>query len=304
MQIQPLVSIIIPVYNRENVVRRALDAAISQTYTNIEVIVCDNASTDNTWLTLQGYASKDNRVHIFRNSKNVGPVRNWSECLKHTRGKYIKILWSDDSMTSDFIEKTLPILENNSNVGFVYTKTKMITPKVEKYCYRWGKTGVYESSAFVYACLFEQKEIPLSPGCALFRTKDIRKNLRIDIPNEYGMVFSRYGAGNDLLLYLYPCSDYSNFYYIDEPLSIFYGGEDSFSMNNDLNRYYLYSKYVYVIDCGSNVLRNQFYSRYQCGYLRKVIKNETYSIQWSILFKSIINAFFYRFGIKYKINFP
>lgn len=304
MQRQPLVSIIIPVYNRENIVRRALDAAISQTYNNIEIIVCDNASTDNTWITLQNYASKDSRIHIFRNANNVGPVRNWIECLNHVSGEYTKILWSDDSISFDYIEKTLPILERHNNVGFVYTKTRIITPTVDNYYYCWGGTGQYETSSFAYASLFGQKETPVSPGCALFRTKDVKQNLLIEIPNEYGMDFARYGAGNDLLLFLCPCAAYSNFYYVDEPLSTFYGGSDSFTMNNNLGRYYQYAKYYYVRNFGSETLKSSFYSRYQFGFLHKAISNETYRLQMGIVAKSIINAILHRVGINITIQNP
>ena len=73
----PLVSILIPVYNRERIVVRALESAINQTYKHIEIICVDNCSTDNTYSVLLEYANRDHRIKVYRQSENLGPVRNW-----------------------------------------------------------------------------------------------------------------------------------------------------------------------------------------------------------------------------------
>ena len=117
----PLVSILIPVYNREKVVSRAIDSALAQTYRNIEIIVCDNASTDGTWDVLQKYAKQDERVKVFRNETNVGPVRNWMECLKRASGEYAKYLWSDDEILPTFVETMLRPMQNDPRVGFAWS---------------------------------------------------------------------------------------------------------------------------------------------------------------------------------------
>lgn len=98
---KPLVSILIPVYNREDMLKRAVDAALNQTYDNIEVIISDNASTDNTWEVCLDYAKKDKRVKVFRNEKNLGPVLNWKCCIDRATGELGKILFSDDAIFED-----------------------------------------------------------------------------------------------------------------------------------------------------------------------------------------------------------
>ncbi|MFK2298794.1 glycosyltransferase family 2 protein [Bacteroides fragilis] len=101
----PLVSIVIPTYNREQYIEDAIKSAINQTYRNIEIIIVDNCSTDSTWDILNRWAERDERIKVFRNKMNIGPVLNWNECFEHTSGDFIKILWSDDWMAIDFIEK-------------------------------------------------------------------------------------------------------------------------------------------------------------------------------------------------------
>lgn len=68
-----LVSILIPVYNRENLIEETVQSALNQTYKNIEIIVVDNQSTDNTWEILQKLASQDERIKIFQNNTNIRP---------------------------------------------------------------------------------------------------------------------------------------------------------------------------------------------------------------------------------------
>ena len=84
---------------------------------------------------------------------------------------------------------------------------------------------------------YSDESVPVSPGCALFRKKDLEKNLIIDIPGAE----NPYGAGNDLLLFLLCCNDYEYFYYLDEVYSFFRAHKNSFSVANNLNKYYIKS---------------------------------------------------------------
>ena len=239
----PLVSIMIPVFNREEIVRRALDSAISQTYKNIEIIVCDNASTDNTWETLQEYVAKDNRIHAYRNETNVGPVRNWKRCLDHAKGKYAKFLWSDDEILPTFIEIMVDALESNGSCGFAYSNVDIVlNDSIVNSAYCFGETGMYDNDLFMSAIYYHDKPVPVSPGCALFRRIDLQNSLLINIPNKHNYDFSRYGAGNDLLMFLYCCEKYDSYYYENNTLSVFVGGSDSISIKDNIQFYYEYSK--------------------------------------------------------------
>ncbi|RVT46916.1 glycosyltransferase family 2 protein [Rheinheimera sediminis] len=230
----PLVSILIPVYNRENIITETLESALAQTHDNIEVIVVDNASTDDTWRVIKEFAEKDSRVLAFRNEVNLGPVRNWLLCVERARGEIGKILWSDDLIAKDFLERTLPLLR--SDVGFVYTGVKIFTddkPDCGTTHYQMQDTGIYDSVDYINKILSDL-DAPFSPGCAIFRMNDIRKNLWLDIPNKIKSDFSMHAIGNDLMLFLLTASNYKFFGHVTEPLAFFraHGGSISTSSTN------------------------------------------------------------------------
>jgi glycosyltransferase involved in cell wall biosynthesis len=84
----PLVSIGFPVYNGEKSVERALQSVLAQDFENFELIISDNASTDGTRRVCEAYAKRDNRVHYFRNAKNIGVSPNHNRVFELSRGKY------------------------------------------------------------------------------------------------------------------------------------------------------------------------------------------------------------------------
>lgn len=227
-----LVSILIPVYNRESIIAETIQSALDQTYNNIEVVVVDNASTDNTWQVIQMFAEQDSRIKAFKNESNIGPVRNWLRCVEEAIGEFGKILWSDDLIAPDFIEKTLPLF--NDDVGFVYTGANIFTganPLEAKTSYLLSKSGLYPSSMYIEKAIFD-KGMPVSPGCAIFRMSDIRKNLWLQIPNKVNSDFSMHAIGNDLLLFLLTANEYKYFGHVAEPLSFFRSHEGSISISS------------------------------------------------------------------------
>lgn len=259
---EELVSILIPVYNRVNLVGKTIESAINQTYKNIEIIICDNYSSDGTWKLLESLASIDYRIKIYRNDSNIGPMKNWAKCLEKSNGEYIKFLWSDDTIDQDFIYKCARVLKINPSVGFVYTRTKVMLPNQTLDPYRYGSEGKYLSKEFIEKSILKREKLmPVSPGCALFRRADILNSLVVDIINPKNLDFSFFGAGNDLLIFLETCHKYQYFYYLDEYLSTFYAAKDSFTMLNNLEEYYLYSC-VHFLSNKSNYekIKNQFYT--------------------------------------------
>lgn len=232
----PKVSILIPVYNRERIILETLNSAVSQTYKNIEVIVVDNKSTDNTFEVIKEFAKSYPNVKAYQNEENIGPVRNWRRCLEYATGEYVKILWSDDLIAPTFIEKTLPYLVNNEGVGFVFTGTEIFNDDTgqKTKAYFIGDTGIYDTKKFIESSLLgDPLPVPVSPGNAIFRRKDLEKNLMIDIPNKIGSDFKMHAIGNDVLIYLLTVKDYPKFAFLSETLSFFRGHEGSITCSTD-----------------------------------------------------------------------
>jgi len=102
---QPLVSVGVPTYNRPELLARALDCLLSQTYRNIEIVISDNASPDpNVQAIARAYCTRDERVRYVQNQENIGVARNFWSVLSSCSGKYFMWAADDDEWESDFIE--------------------------------------------------------------------------------------------------------------------------------------------------------------------------------------------------------
>lgn len=230
----PKVSILIPVYNREALIGDCVQSALDQTVTDFEIVIVDNASTDKTWEICQQYAAKDNRVRIFRNDTNIGPVRNWLRCVSEARGEFGKILFSDDLIFPQFLEHTLPYLED-TEVAFVSTAAIIgETPDkgVVTYAHLDGESRM---SIKRYFDLLIKVSVPYSPGAGIFRMSDIRKNLLDSIPTKFYRDFTKNGAGPDVLLYGLTSLRYKYVVMLSSQDAFFRVHSDSFSILNSDN---------------------------------------------------------------------
>ncbi len=94
----PLVSICIPTYNGMKFIEETMECAVNQDYDNIEIVICDDHSTDGTFEFCRKYAEHDSRVRVVKNEQNVGLVQNWINSIEHASGVWIKFLFQDDLM--------------------------------------------------------------------------------------------------------------------------------------------------------------------------------------------------------------
>jgi glycosyltransferase involved in cell wall biosynthesis len=113
----PLVSIGMPVYNGEKYIMRALDSLIAQDYEKFEIIISDNASTDQTPKILKEYASKCPHIRIYTQPENVGAQPNFTKVLKLARGKYFMWAAVDDYWLPSFLPTLVSELNNHPDSG-------------------------------------------------------------------------------------------------------------------------------------------------------------------------------------------
>lgn len=104
MQNPPLVTIAIPTFNRAAYLVEAIESALAQTYDNIEVLISDNASTDDTHSVIRSALETDTRVRSLMQVTNLGMVGNWNACLTAARGDYFLLLSDDDLLEPDAVE--------------------------------------------------------------------------------------------------------------------------------------------------------------------------------------------------------
>lgn len=122
----PLVTIALPVYNGAHYVRRAIGCVLEQTYSNIELIISDNASTDETPEICREMQGRDPRIRFYRNQENVGAARNYNQAFRRARGKYFKWAAHDDVMAPTFVERAVEVLEADPTIVLCTSQTGRI----------------------------------------------------------------------------------------------------------------------------------------------------------------------------------
>lgn len=115
---KPLVSVLITSYNREKYIGEAIESVLSSGYENIEVLIVDDASTDNTFAIAQSYAAKDKRIKLYVNEKNIGQFANRNKAANLAKGEYIKYVDSDDIVFPGTIDYMVEAMEQNKYCGF------------------------------------------------------------------------------------------------------------------------------------------------------------------------------------------
>jgi glycosyltransferase involved in cell wall biosynthesis len=116
MNKQPLVSVLIPSYNSGKYLDDSVGSILVQSYSNWELIISDDCSTDDSFQIAQKYASKDKRIKAFKNAKNLGISGNMNKALKQCNGKYIAILDADDWSYPYRLKEQVEAMESNEKI--------------------------------------------------------------------------------------------------------------------------------------------------------------------------------------------
>ena len=191
----PKVSIGMPVYNGEKYIKQAIDSVLTQTFTDFEFIISDNASTDQTENICREYGKKDARIKFIRQESNRGPSFNFLFVLSKANSDYFVWLGDDDYWEPTFLEKNVSILNSDRNVvgsiGIVefywienfHIKKNLIfkiknimrrgsNQDYEKYQHVRPAFGTYEKKAEMYL-RFNQASFVYG----LFRTDKLKKRM-------------------------------------------------------------------------------------------------------------------------------
>lgn len=126
MKSKPLVSIIMPVYNPGSYLSQAIDSILNQSFTNFELIIVDDASTDNSWKTIRSYAKKDKRIIAKRNRINLGVSLTSNIATSLARGKFLARTDSDDISAPNRLQKQLRFLQRHPQVIAVGSQVDII----------------------------------------------------------------------------------------------------------------------------------------------------------------------------------
>lgn len=117
----PALSLAMPVYNAERFLADALDSIIAQEFTDWELLVCDNASTDATGVIVKEYAERDERIRYVRHPQNLGAARNHNHGFHHTAGDYFAWVHGDNIYRPDYFGRCLAELRAHPELSCVHT---------------------------------------------------------------------------------------------------------------------------------------------------------------------------------------
>lgn len=123
---RPTVSIGMPVFNGERFIEQALDSLLQQTFTDLEIVIADNASTDRTESICRSYAERDERVRYIRNRTNYGLHFNFNNVFRLSSGRFFKWMASDDVCGRDYLLRAVEVLEQDPDVVVAWGRTRGI----------------------------------------------------------------------------------------------------------------------------------------------------------------------------------
>jgi glycosyltransferase involved in cell wall biosynthesis len=126
MDADPLLTIGMPVYNGERFLAKALDSYLSQSFTDFQILLSDNASTDRTEQIGRDFAARDKRIRYHRNPRNMGAGWNYLRVYELATGKYYKQAAHDDFCEPGFLAECINALESDSEIVVAFTKTRVV----------------------------------------------------------------------------------------------------------------------------------------------------------------------------------
>ncbi len=183
----PLVSIIVPNYNHAKFLKKRLDSIFQQIYRDFEVILLDDASTDNSVEVLTDYANHSKVTHFIVNEKNSeSPFKQWKKGIDLARGEYIWIAESDDWADKYFLDKAVHHFDKKEDINLVYGKSVIINGKgniISIYNYksidmpseRWEAYFVNEGQDEIKEYLYRRNTIPNASAVLMKRAPVLKE---------------------------------------------------------------------------------------------------------------------------------
>lgn len=169
----PKISVCIPSYNHAHFLTDAIGSVLKQTYTDFELVVVDNCSTDNTAQLVQEYMATDSRVRYVRNHINVGPQNNLNRCLEVATGEYINILCADDLLEPAALQELIRAFDEHPGISLAGCARLIVNQRLRpiKLLSFSGTPKVLSGAEVIRMCLSTSNLIG-EPSAVLFRTRD------------------------------------------------------------------------------------------------------------------------------------
>ena len=169
----PLISVIIPVYNVEKYIGRCLESVVNQTYKNLEIILVESASTDESGLICDRYAKSDSRIKVIHQKERKGLSNARNEGLVYAHGEYVGFVDSDDVISLDMFEiMYVCIIKEDADISYVQVERfktdnfkdstgqpyKYSVLSRDEFARKFFRIGSNETSHYVWNKLYTKRE--------------------------------------------------------------------------------------------------------------------------------------------------
>lgn len=234
------ISVVMSVFNNEDYLASAIESILSQTFTDFELIITDDASTDNSSQIINHYTKLDKRIVFKKNEHNIGLTKNLNSMLSIARGKYIARMDGDDICDCQRFEKQVDILLKYSDIDVVFTDVVLIDTEGNKICKKWIPQSI-------------DRILSLMPIFSYIAHPSVM--IRQDIFRRYGVYDERYVVAQDWELWLRLIKNNINFYYLKLPLLHYRIHKNSITASRTYshNKHNLISKYKLATICLNNI---------------------------------------------------
>lgn len=230
--IHPLVTICLPVYNGEKMIHRALESCLNQTYRNLEIIVVDNASTDNTEEIASRYLYRDKRIKYFRNDTNIGLIKNYLRSFELAQGEFFQLLPYDDWLSRNYIEEGVKGFSLDPNISAVFSRViTLLIQSGDSFAFSNEvilKPRVYPTDYFFRVVY--RSQLGANDILAMLRTKDVKDmapSILFLLKHQQYSKLYEIGFAIDRLIVPKILSKYRFFFYTDKSAYVKIGHNQS-----------------------------------------------------------------------------
>lgn len=223
----PVVSIIIPNYNHAQFLEQRLESVLNQTYTNVEVIILDDNSTDNSRDILDQYLQHPKVSGIYYNTINSGtPFTQWQKGIELAKGQFIWIAESDDYSETNFLEKLIQKINAKAHIDMAFCESHFVNEQGEIIHQKETskREEIFTGKEFI------EKMLTFGNGIYNASMAIFRKNLFERITDKSYLNFNYCG---DWYFWILLCEKCNLVYHSGEPLNYFRRHEKSVSSNSD-----------------------------------------------------------------------
>jgi glycosyltransferase involved in cell wall biosynthesis len=206
------ISVCVPTYNYARYLPQALDSILSQSFSDFELLISDDCSTDDTAAVIKKYASRDRRIRFIVNARHLGMVENWNLCLVEARGEFIKYVFADDMLSdAGALQRLITPLKSEKRISLTGGAYKIINDvsRIQRIVAPFPHDQIFDGRSVISFCLTRQDNLIGNPTTVMFRRKHAGRGFR----SEYCQIVDQ-----EMWFHLLEKGDFA---YISKPLTAF-----------------------------------------------------------------------------------